>query len=38
VFPDFREVVFEGVHHLNTSHQAEPARVAELLTELWDRS
>jgi pimeloyl-ACP methyl ester carboxylesterase len=38
VFPDYREVVFEGVHHLNTSHQAEPARVAELLTELWGRS
>ncbi len=35
IFPDFREVVFEGVHHLNTSNQAEPARVAALLADLW---
>jgi pimeloyl-ACP methyl ester carboxylesterase len=35
IFPDFREVVFDGIHHLNTSHQAEPARVAGLLLELW---
>lgn len=35
IFPDFREVVFEGLHHLNTSNQAEPARVAQLLTDLW---
>jgi len=35
IFPDFREVVFEGLHHLNTSNQAEPARVAELLLDLW---
>ena len=35
VFPNFREEVFEGVHHLHTSHQAEPARVAALLLELW---
>jgi hypothetical protein len=35
LFPDFREVVFEGLHHLNTSNQAEPARVAALLLELW---
>jgi pimeloyl-ACP methyl ester carboxylesterase len=38
VFPDFREVVFEGLHHLNTSNQAEPARVAALLLELWARA
>jgi len=38
VFPDFEEVVFEGLHHLNTSHQAEPAEVARLLRELWERS
>jgi pimeloyl-ACP methyl ester carboxylesterase len=36
IFPNLREVVFDGVHHLNTSHQAEPARVAALLTELWN--
>ena len=35
IFPDFREVVFEGLHHLNTSNQAEPARVARLLLDLW---
>jgi pimeloyl-ACP methyl ester carboxylesterase len=35
IFPDFREVVFDGLHHLNTSHQAEPARVAGLLLDLW---
>ena len=35
VFPDFRAVCFEGLHHLHTSHQAEPARTAELLRELW---
>jgi pimeloyl-ACP methyl ester carboxylesterase len=38
VFANFEEVVFEGLHHLNTSHQAEPARVAGLLRELWQRS
>jgi pimeloyl-ACP methyl ester carboxylesterase len=35
IFPNFREVVFDGIHHFNTSHQAEPARVAALLTNLW---
>ncbi len=35
IFPDFREIVFEGLHHLNTSHQAEPGRVASLLLDLW---
>jgi pimeloyl-ACP methyl ester carboxylesterase len=38
IFPNLRAVVFEGIHHLNTSHQAEPARVAALLTELWSSS
>jgi pimeloyl-ACP methyl ester carboxylesterase len=38
LFPTFEEVVFEGLHHLNTSHQAEPERVASLLRALWDRS
>jgi pimeloyl-ACP methyl ester carboxylesterase len=35
IFPDFREVVFDGLHHLNTSNQAEPERVAALLLDLW---
>jgi pimeloyl-ACP methyl ester carboxylesterase len=35
IFPNFREVVFEGLHHLNTSNQAEPGRVAGLLRDLW---
>jgi hypothetical protein len=35
IFADFREVVFEGLHHLNTSNTAEPARVAELLVDMW---
>lgn len=38
IFSDFREIVFEGLHHLNTSNQAEPARVADLLLELWGRA
>lgn len=37
LFPDFTAVRFDGLHHLNTSHQAEPARVAALLRELWSR-
>lgn len=35
LFPRFREEVFEGLFHLHTSHQAEPARVAALLADLW---
>jgi hypothetical protein len=31
LFPDFTGEVFEGLHHLNTSHQAEPDRVAATL-------
>jgi pimeloyl-ACP methyl ester carboxylesterase len=37
LFPDFRAELFEGLHHLNTSHQAAPARTASLLRELWAR-
>lgn len=29
---------FEGLHHLHTSHAAEPARVASLLRQLWAAS
>lgn len=35
LFHDFRSERFDGLHHLNTSHQAEPARTADLLRELW---
>ena len=35
IFRNYREVVFDGLHHLNTSNQAEPARVATLLLDLW---
>lgn len=38
LFPDFTTVRFDGLHHLNTSHQAEPDRVVELLEALWARS
>jgi hypothetical protein len=38
LFPDFRGELFEGLHHLNTSHQAAPARTATLLRELWART
>ena len=38
LFRDFTAVCFEGLHHLNTSHQAEPDRVVELLDALWARS
>jgi glutamyl-tRNA synthetase len=37
-FPDFTGEVFEGLHHLNTSHQAEPDRVAATLVPFWERS
>ena len=26
---------YDGIHHLNTSHQAEPRRVAAVLDRLW---
>lgn len=38
VFPDFTSEVYEGVHHLETSHQREPARVASALRRLWSRA
>jgi len=38
LFPDFTAERFDGLHHLNTSHQAEPDRVAGLLRELWARA
>ena len=38
LFPDFQAKLFEGLHHLNTSHQAEPAQTAELLMRFWNRA
>jgi pimeloyl-ACP methyl ester carboxylesterase len=38
LFPDFRAEEFEGVHHLFTSHQAEPARTAALLRDFWGQA
>lgn len=38
LFPDFTSEVYEGLHHLNTSHQAVPARVATMLKDLWKRA
>jgi len=38
LFPDFTGEVFEGLHHLNTSHQAEPDRVATTLRQFWDKA
>jgi len=35
LFPSFSSEMFEGLHHLNTSHTAEPQRVAARLTTLW---
>ena len=37
-FTDFTAERFDGLHHLNTSHQAEPDRVAGLLRALWTRA
>ena len=34
-FPRCRVERYDGLHHLNTSHQAEPTRVAHALHELW---
>jgi len=38
LFPNFTAEVFEGLHHLNTSHQAEPDRVAATLSAFWARA
>ncbi len=37
-WPKCRVERYEGLHHLNTSHQAEPGRVASALRELWDEA
>ncbi len=38
IFPDFTPDLYEGIHHLETSHQREPARVAAALRRLWSRA
>ena len=38
LFPSFSSEMFEGLHHLNTSHTAEPQRVAARLAALWQRA
>jgi pimeloyl-ACP methyl ester carboxylesterase len=38
VFPDCTVEEYEGRHHLDPSHQAEPARVAAALHRLWRRA
>jgi hypothetical protein len=35
VLEDFTAERYDGLHHLNTSHQAEPGRVAAALKRLW---
>jgi pimeloyl-ACP methyl ester carboxylesterase len=37
-FPDFSSELFEGLHHLHTSHQAKPERTAALLRSFWSRA
>jgi pimeloyl-ACP methyl ester carboxylesterase len=38
LFPDFRSELYEGFHHLETSHQRAPARVASALRRLWSQA
>jgi pimeloyl-ACP methyl ester carboxylesterase len=38
VFRDIEVERYEGLHHLNTSHAAEPERVAAVLQRLWVRA
>jgi pimeloyl-ACP methyl ester carboxylesterase len=35
LFHNFRAERYDGLHHLNTSHQAQPQRVAATLRDLW---
>jgi pimeloyl-ACP methyl ester carboxylesterase len=37
IFPDFTADLYEGFHHLDTSHQRDPARVASALRRHWKR-
>jgi pimeloyl-ACP methyl ester carboxylesterase len=38
IFSDFTLEVFEGRHHFDPPHRAEPERVAALLTDFWHRA
>ena len=38
LFPDFTAECYDGLHHLNTSHQAEPGQVAAALRRHWARA
>ena len=38
VFADCTVDRYDGLHHLNTSHKAQPARVAAALHRLWARA
>jgi pimeloyl-ACP methyl ester carboxylesterase len=38
LFPDVTSEIYAGLHHLHTSHIAEPARVAAALRSLWARA
>ncbi len=35
VYPNFQSEEYQGLHHLNTSHVAEPGRVAAALRRVW---
>jgi surfactin synthase thioesterase subunit len=37
-FPEFRLEVFDGRHHFDPPHRAEPERLARLLEEHWRRA
>ncbi len=37
-FPHFTSELYEGLQHFNTSHVAEPERVAAALRKLWHRA
>jgi hypothetical protein len=36
LFPHMRVELYDGLSHLNSSHAAEPHRVAAALRRLWD--
>ncbi|MFN2589365.1 MAG: alpha/beta fold hydrolase [Actinomycetota bacterium] len=38
VFPDFTREVYEGRHHFDPPHRAEPERFAASLRRLWERA
>lgn len=38
LFPNFTAELYQGLHHLRTSHIAEPGRVADRLRELWAKA